>query len=68
MKLSSLVKIIETQEEIIAMQTKAVEELFKLLTNYMSLEELEQTQAAETMQIIKEKEDEGGKHALRFSN
>lgn len=57
MKLSSLVQIVETQEEIIAMQTKAVEELFKLLANYMSQEELEQTQAAETMQIIKAKEE-----------
>ena len=65
MKLSSLVQIIETQEEIIAMQTKAVEELFKLLANYMSQEELEQTQAAETMQIIKAKEE---KNAFRFSN
>lgn len=41
---NSLVKVIENQDEIIRKQSELIAELTKLLENYMTIEEIENTE------------------------
>ena len=44
---SSLVEVIEEQEKIIEMQSERIRKLSELLANYMTVEELEETERKE---------------------